>query len=647
LSGATINIDHAGAQVATIANTGTSNNRAIYGTVNIFDDAQITAPSSAGDVTFTNLAFKAPNKTLTLSGAGKIFFSSTDLSTYSGTVFNARAPLSRSGNTSAFGTISGANSLTISGASTGSSTFAADNSAWTGNLLIKSSDVGVFANNGFGGGKVTLSGGTIYPTANVVTSTPFQITGSATIDNSGYSLTFGNTTFQAPDAGGTLLTDITVSNKALTFAAGKTMGIRLNGNADFLIANSFTLVSKSGAGTLTNSSTWEDATMWTKGGVTNTTITATLATGGHLGTITLNDGEGWILFDSNTLGYVTINGLIGGSPSMYNVYLDTITTPITTIMANLAAAHPNWTGFTTIDESSFSFNATPAATTLYFGWDNKWGQIGANIKGLSVNIALPVPTITAIIPTTGVVGNTVTITGTHFTGASDVKFNGTTAVYNVLSDTTITATVPTGATTGAIVVKAPGGTATSGTFTLATVANYAGKPGDVVTITGSGFTGSTAVHIGSVTIIPDNNHITATTIQITIPDGLVTGKQDVTVTLADATVVYVGTFYVVPNITWLGSWYDGADENGEYAGVELMLTDNNGDPVTDHNLVWSKGKVLDTDGNEVLPTDVNFTDYGEFLIDETYSEHGYYWVYFRYGALVGTIYPNVVDDSID
>ena len=46
------------------------------------------------------------------------------------------------------------------------------------------------------------------------------------------------------------------------------------------------------------------------------------------------------------------------------------------------------------------------------------------------------------------VGTAVTITGTNLGGATSVKFNGTTAAIGTNSATTITTTVPAGATTG-------------------------------------------------------------------------------------------------------------------------------------------------------------------------------------------------------
>jgi len=56
---------------------------------------------------------------------------------------------------------------------------------------------------------------------------------------------------------------------------------------------------------------------------------------------------------------------------------------------------------------------------------------------------------------TGKVGNTVTILGTHLTGTTAVTFNGLAANFKVLSDTHLIATVPSGATSGAIQVATP------------------------------------------------------------------------------------------------------------------------------------------------------------------------------------------------
>ena len=79
------------------------------------------------------------------------------------------------------------------------------------------------------------------------------------------------------------------------------------------------------------------------------------------------------------------------------------------------------------------------------------------------------PVVSSLSATTGCIGDVITITGSGFTGASAVNFNGTPAVsYTVVSDVSITATVPAGATTGSITVVSPLGACTgvSGVFTV-------------------------------------------------------------------------------------------------------------------------------------------------------------------------------------
>lgn len=77
------------------------------------------------------------------------------------------------------------------------------------------------------------------------------------------------------------------------------------------------------------------------------------------------------------------------------------------------------------------------------------------------------PTLTTFDPPSGAVGTLITITGTAFTQATKVAFAGRSAAFTVNSDTQITATVPTGATTGKISVTTKGGSASSATsFTV-------------------------------------------------------------------------------------------------------------------------------------------------------------------------------------
>src|SRR5439155_5462717 len=73
----------------------------------------------------------------------------------------------------------------------------------------------------------------------------------------------------------------------------------------------------------------------------------------------------------------------------------------------------------------------------------------------------PPPTVGSFTPSSGPVGTTITISGSGLTGATGVTFNGAAASYTVDSDSQITATVPSSATSGPIGVTTPGGTATS------------------------------------------------------------------------------------------------------------------------------------------------------------------------------------------
>ena len=121
-----------------------------------------------------------------------------------------------------------------------------------------------------------------------------------------------------------------------------------------------------------------------------------------------------------------------------------------------------------------------------------------------IEIATAIPTITGFSPISSGPGTSVIITGTNFTGATAVSF-GTTAAssFTVNSSAQITAVVGSGST-GLVSVVTPGGTAnSSGTFTFTAAPSISGfSPtsggmGTSVIITGTNFTGATAVSFGA------------------------------------------------------------------------------------------------------------------------------------------------------
>ena len=93
---------------------------------------------------------------------------------------------------------------------------------------------------------------------------------------------------------------------------------------------------------------------------------------------------------------------------------------------------------------------------------------GVNSNGSSFTV-VSAPSITSLSITSGAVGAAVTITGTNFgssQGSSTVTFNGTAATVTSWSATSIAVTVPTGATTGNVVVFASGVNSNGSSFTV-------------------------------------------------------------------------------------------------------------------------------------------------------------------------------------
>jgi hypothetical protein len=160
------------------------------------------------------------------------------------------------------------------------------------------------------------------------------------------------------------------------------------------------------------------------------------------------------------------------------------------------------------------------------------------------------PTVTGLSPNHGPAfgGNDVTITGTGFADATGVTFNGISGTgFHVSSDTTIIVTAPASAVGGPVdvIVNTAADPSAAVDYTYAPVVDTVAPTGGAaaggtdVTITGTDFTGATAVNFGS--------HVgtivswTATVIHATAPAG--TGLVDLTVTTGAGTSVPVGYTY--------------------------------------------------------------------------------------------------------
>lgn len=121
--------------------------------------------------------------------------------------------------------------------------------------------------------------------------------------------------------------------------------------------------------------------------------------------------------------------------------------------------------------ATFSVNSTGTAITATVPSGASTGLVKvATPSGTLATIVSfkVVPKVKTFSPPNGPVGTVVTISGVSLTQTKSVTFGGVKATsFTVNSDTKVTATVPTGAKTGKIVITTPGGTASSPTtFTV-------------------------------------------------------------------------------------------------------------------------------------------------------------------------------------
>ena len=110
-------------------------------------------------------------------------------------------------------------------------------------------------------------------------------------------------------------------------------------------------------------------------------------------------------------------------------------------------------------DGAWPFGVTVQATngtfygTTYEGGSNGYGTVFSLDEGLGPFVKT--------LPIARRVGQGVIILGNNLNGSTRVSFNGTPAVFTVVSSTEIATTVPYGATTGNVQVVTPGGTLTS------------------------------------------------------------------------------------------------------------------------------------------------------------------------------------------
>jgi YD repeat-containing protein len=209
---------------------------------------------------------------------------------------------------------------------------------------------------------------------------------------------------------------------------------------------------------------------------------------------------------------------------------------------------------TTPDEVSYAYDAAGrlAGVTDRSGATARYEYDAAGNVAKVTNLGSPAVSVLSLVPASGSVGSTVTLSGGPFeaTPTDDtVSFNGTPATVRSASTHRLVVTVPTGATSGPVSVTTSSGTGTSADAftvtadqapTLTSVSPSLVAPGEAFTLAGSNFDTTlandvvtvNATYAGVTSVSPAS--LTATTplgttsgrVSIRTPDGTATSTDD-------------------------------------------------------------------------------------------------------------------------
>jgi hypothetical protein len=259
--------------------------------------------------------------------------------------------------------------------------------------------------------------------------------------------------------------------------------------------------------------------------------------------------------------------------------------------------------------SSISVNGSSAGSGYYASVDTAgqrlWITVNASVTSASpldlVVSQIPGPNITMFSPTNGTTGTMVTITGTALSGATAVTFNGVSAAINTDSSTSISTTVPAGATTGPIDVTTPGGTAVSPNafepqYTLGVGVAPSASDG---TASAGGIVGGGTLAGGSQTLAATANDGFAFT-DWTLGGTIASTSPNYDITLT-SNVTYVANFLPACTLTLTATPADG----GTVSGAGTFPTNSMQTAIATPNsgFVFSNW----TQGATVLSTDTNYT----------------------------------------
>jgi len=203
------------------------------------------------------------------------------------------------------------------------------------------------------------------------------------------------------------------------------------------------------------------------------------------------------------------------------------------------------------------------------------------------------PSIASILQASGIVGTAVAIKGSYFgtaQGSSAVAFNGVTATPTSWTDTQISVSVPTGATSGPVVLTVNGVASNGFTFnvdatpTITGISPGTGAAGTVVTLTGTNLGNSAdyiQVSFAGATATPtseNENSLTAT-----VPSNAVAGNVSVSVNANGYSSNGIGFTVIATPIISL------VNPNSGVAGTPVAISGNNFGPSQGSSTVTFNG----------------------------------------------------------
>ena len=197
-------------------------------------------------------------------------------------------------------------------------------------------------------------------------------------------------------------------------------------------------------------------------------VTVTVPAGSTIGTITVTTAAGGVSAQStqtytvttpmpaiSSTGFSTTSGPVGTLLTITGINLS----GVTQIKFQTAAAVTN--GFTKNNATSVTVEVPAGATSGSITVTTTVGTSAASTQTFTVTISGPIISNSGLSVTSGPVGSLLTITGTNLSGITQVKFQGAATVTTGFTNntaTSVTVTVPVGATTGKITITTVGGT---------------------------------------------------------------------------------------------------------------------------------------------------------------------------------------------